>query len=77
MTVDDMIDGHREEMIRQMDEVHDTPLFRGGGVGVSAVLSAIGANHHRQSARQSAERKSTNTALCYPKPIETIISQRI
>jgi hypothetical protein len=31
MTVDDMIDGHREEMIRQMDEVHDTPLFRGGG----------------------------------------------
>jgi hypothetical protein len=24
----DMIEGHREEMIRQMDEVHDTPLFR-------------------------------------------------
>lgn len=34
----DMIEGHREEMIREMDgsEVDDTPLFRVGGVGVSA-----------------------------------------
>jgi hypothetical protein len=70
--IGDMIEGHREEMIRQMDEVHDTPLFRRSHATMPyytqvqyTTVSAIGANHHRQSAPISAD-----TALCYPKPIE-------
>jgi hypothetical protein len=60
----------------------DTPLFRRSRGTMPyctrvQYTSAIGANHQLsaptitvKSARQSA-RKSSNTTLCYPKPIET------